>query len=54
MEAPNKKIEDWFSLIKQGQVVLPRFQRHEAGNKRRLLASLKIFYVIPPCRLEPC
>ncbi|MEC9346264.1 MAG: DUF262 domain-containing protein [Pseudomonadota bacterium] len=30
MEARSKTIEAWFSLIEQGQVKLPRFQRHEA------------------------
>ncbi len=30
MEARSKSVEDWFSLIEQGEVLLPRFQRHEA------------------------
>ncbi len=30
MEARSKSVEDWFSLIDQAQVLLPRFQRHEA------------------------
>lgn len=30
MEPRSKTIEQWFSMIEQGQVVLPRFQRHEA------------------------
>jgi hypothetical protein len=30
MEARSKTIEAWFSMIEQGQIKLPRFQRHEA------------------------
>ena len=30
MEARNRTIEEWFSWISDGAVVLPRFQRHEA------------------------
>jgi hypothetical protein len=30
VEARSKTIESWFAMIDQGQVVLPRFQRHEA------------------------
>jgi len=30
MEARSKSIEAWFSMIEQGQIRLPRFQRHEA------------------------
>jgi hypothetical protein len=36
MEARSKKIEDWFSMIEQAQVKLPRFQRHEAWRKRQI------------------
>jgi hypothetical protein len=36
MEARSKKIEDWFSLIVQSQVKLPRFQRHEAWRPRQI------------------
>lgn len=41
MEARNKKIEDWFSMIKQGQIVLPRFQRHEAWRYSQVVGLLE-------------
>lgn len=41
MEARNKKIEDWFAMIKQGQVVLPRFQRHEAWRPAQVIGLLE-------------
>ncbi|MEE9923684.1 MAG: DUF262 domain-containing protein [Brucella anthropi] len=41
MEARNKKIEDWFSMIKMGQVVLPRFQRHEAWRHTQVVGLLE-------------
>lgn len=41
MEARNKKIEDWFSMIKQGQVVLPRFQRNEAWRPAQVVGLLE-------------
>lgn len=48
MEARNKKIEDWFSLIKQGQVVLPRFQRHEAWRQAQVVGLLENVLRDPP------
>ena len=30
MEARNRTIEDWFSWVREGRIVLPRFQRFEA------------------------
>lgn len=36
MEARSKTIEAWFSLIEQGQVKLPRFQRHEAWRSHQI------------------
>lgn len=41
MEARNKKIEDWFALINQAQVVLPRFQRHEAWAPAQVVGLLE-------------
>lgn len=41
MEARNKKIEQWFSMIAQGQLVLPRFQRHEAWKPNQIIALLE-------------
>lgn len=48
MEARNKKIEDWFSMIRQGQVVLPRFQRHEAWKTLQIVGILENVLRNPP------
>lgn len=48
MEARNKKIEDWFAMIKQGQVVLPRFQRHEAWRHQQVVGLLENVLRDPP------
>lgn len=37
MEPRIKTIEQWFSMIEQGQVVLPRFQRHEAWRHAQIV-----------------
>jgi len=36
MEARSKTIEAWFSMIEQGQIRLPRFQRHEAWRPAQI------------------
>jgi hypothetical protein len=36
MEARSKTIEQWFSMIEQGQIVLPRFQRHQAWRHAQI------------------
>lgn len=48
MEARNKTIEQWFSMIQQGQVVLPRFQRHEAWGRGQIAALLENVVRKPP------
>lgn len=48
MEARNKKIEDWFAMIKQGQLMLPRFQRHEAWRQAQVVGSLENILRDPP------
>ncbi|WP_296721994.1 DUF262 domain-containing protein [Erythrobacter sp.] len=48
MEARNKKIDDWFAMIKQGQLVLPRFQRHEAWRQAQVVGSLENILRDPP------
>ena len=48
MEARNKKIEDWFSMIKQGHIVLPRFQRHEAWKPSQVVGLLENIVRDPP------
>lgn len=41
MEARGKKIEDWFSVIRQGQITLPRFQRFEAWRPAQVSGLLE-------------
>lgn len=36
MEARSKSIEQWFAAIEQGQIKLPRFQRHEAWRPHQI------------------
>ena len=48
MEARNKKIEDWFAMIKQAQIVLPRFQRHEAWRPAQVVGLLENIVRDPP------
>ncbi len=40
MEARNRKIEDWYGKIKRGEIKLPRFQRHEAWDWRRICSLM--------------
>lgn len=48
MEARNKKIEDWFAMIKQGHMVLPRFQRHEAWRHAQVVGLFENILRDPP------
>lgn len=41
MEARSKTIEAWFSMIAEGQVLLPRFQRHEAWRAYQIEGILE-------------
>lgn len=41
MEARGKTIEQWFSMIQQGQLLLPRFQRHEAWRPSQIVGLLE-------------
>lgn len=41
MEIRSKKVEDWFSMIRQGQITLPRFQRHEAWKYGQVCSLLE-------------
>lgn len=36
MEARNRKLEDWYGKIQRGEIKLPRFQRFEAWDWRRI------------------
>lgn len=39
-KAQDQTLGEWFITIKQGQVKLPRFQRHEAWDKKRITSFL--------------
>jgi hypothetical protein len=41
MEARSRSIEAWFSMIEQSQVLLPRFQRHEAWRAAQVEGVLE-------------
>jgi hypothetical protein len=41
MEARNRKIEDWYSKIKYGEIKLPRFQRFEAWDRNRICSLME-------------
>ena len=41
MEARNRKLTDWFTRIRTGQILLPRFQRHEAWGHREITSLLE-------------
>ncbi len=36
MEARNRSIKDWYGMVEQGQVKLPRFQHFEAWDRHRI------------------
>lgn len=41
MEARTKTIEDWFAMVRQGSLALPRFQRHEAWKPAQIEGVLE-------------
>ena len=41
MEARNRTLTDWFTRIRTGQVLLPRFQRYEAWGHREITSLLE-------------
>ncbi len=41
MEARGKTINDWFAIVQQSLVLLPRFQRHEAWSHRQIEGLLE-------------
>lgn len=41
MEARGKTVEQWFSMVSQGQILLPRFQRHEAWRPNQIIGLLE-------------
>lgn len=40
MEARNRKLEDWYGKIHRGEIKLPRFQRYEAWDWRRICSLI--------------
>lgn len=40
VEARDRKIENWYTKIRFGEIKLPRFQRHEAWDKGRICSLL--------------
>lgn len=48
MEARSKTIEAWFSIIEQGQIKLPRFQRHEAWRTAQIAGLFENILRTPP------
>ena len=48
MEARSKSIEAWFSMIEQGQIKLPRFQRHEAWRTVQIAGLFENIMRTPP------
>lgn len=42
MEARNRKLEDWYGKIKRSEIKLPRFQRFEAWDQRRIVSLLEV------------
>lgn len=47
MEARSKTIEAWFSMIEQGQIKLPRFQRHEAWRPVQIAGLFENILRVP-------
>lgn len=41
MEARSKTVEQWFSMVQQGYLALPRFQRHEAWKSAQIEGVLE-------------
>ena len=41
-KAQDRTLGSWFSAIEQGQIKLPRFQRHEAWDRNRITSFLNV------------
>ncbi len=41
MEARNRTLKDWFTRVRTGQILLPRFQRHEAWGHKEVSGLLE-------------
>ncbi|HOU05534.1 MAG TPA: DUF262 domain-containing protein [Smithellaceae bacterium] len=42
MEARDRKLVDWFGKISRGEIKLPRFQRYEAWDSRRICSLMNV------------
>lgn len=42
MEARNRKLTDWFDYLQRGEIKLPRFQRYEAWDTKRIRSLLDV------------
>ena len=40
VKAENRPLRDWFGLVRQGKIGLPRFQRHEAWGETEIVSLL--------------
>ncbi|HHX23275.1 MAG TPA: hypothetical protein GX723_04580 [Thermoanaerobacterales bacterium] len=40
MEARNRNLENWYGKISRGEIKLPRFQRYEAWDWRRICSLM--------------
>lgn len=47
MEARTKTVEDWFSMIREGQLSLPRFERFEAWRPIQIEGVLENIMRVP-------
>ena len=41
MQASNRKLEDWYSNVRLGEIKLPRFQRFEAWDRHRIASLMQ-------------
>ena len=41
MEARNRRLDEWFMYLRTGQIMLPRFQRHEAWGHQEVSSLLE-------------
>ncbi|MBT3191163.1 MAG: DUF262 domain-containing protein, partial [Verrucomicrobia bacterium] len=39
-KAQDRSLQEWFNLIEQGKIKLPRFQRHESWDRRRIASFI--------------
>lgn len=47
MEARTKTVEDWFAMVRAGQLTLPRFQRFEAWRPNQIEGVLENILRVP-------